>query len=200
MRVLLINPPCLNEISADDPTFLGKERGFNPPLGLLYLAGYLKKKGRHQVFGLDAQVESLGYNDEFKQRIKEINPDAVGITAMTFTLIDVLKTIDLIKEVEEKLNKKIIIILGGPHAHLFPQETIKLKNVDFLIKGEGEVSFFYLLEALEGRGQLKDIKGLVYQKEGEIIVKIENLPELETKKSQAEKQASPWEEWRKLIF
>jgi len=183
MRVLLINPPCLNEISADDPTFLGKERGFNPPLGLLYLAGYLKKKGRHQVFGLDAQVESLGYNDEFKQRIKEINPDAVGITAMTFTLIDVLKTIDLIKEVEEKLNKKIIIILGGPHAHLFPQETIKLKNVDFLIKGEGEVSFFYLLEALEGRGQLKDIKGLVYQKEGEIIDNpvgdfIENLDEL----------------------
>ena len=41
---------------------------------------------------------------------------------------------------------------------------------------------------------------LLMQKEGEIIVKIENFPELETKKSQAEKQASPWEEWRKLIF
>jgi len=183
MRVLLINPSRFNEILADNPAFIDEERGFNPPLGLLYLAGYLKKKSNHQVFGLDAQVEGLDYNEQFKQRIEEVNPDLVGITTMTFTLIDVLKTIKLVKEAAKNLNKKIIIVLGGPHVHIFPEETVNLEDVDFVIKGEGEVPFFYLLEALEGRGQLSDIKGLVYQKQREIIDNpvdnlIEDLDEL----------------------
>ncbi len=169
MKVLLINPPRFNEILADNPAFIDEERGFNPPLGLLYLAGYLKKYSQYQVFGLDAQVEQLDYDDKFKQKIKEVDPDVVGITAMTFTLIDVLKTIDLVKRAAKELNKKIIIVLGGPHVHLFSQETINLPGVDFVIKGEGELPFFNLLEALEKQTSLNSIKGLGY-KEGEEIV------------------------------
>ena len=169
MKVLLINPPRFNEILADNPAFIDEERGFNPPLGLLYLAGYLKKKSHHQVFGLDAQVEGLDYNDQFKQRIAEVNPDVVGITTITFTLIDVLKTVELVKEVEKKLNKEIIIVLGGPHVHLFSEETINLDNVDFVIKGEGEKPFFNLLEVLEGKGSFDSIYGLVYKKDNQVI-------------------------------
>jgi len=165
VKILLINPPRHNEILADNPAFIDEERGFNPPLGLLYLAGYLKKYSQHQVFGLDTQVEELNYDDNFKKRIIEVNPDVVGITAMTFTLIDVIKTIDLIREV----NSKIKIVLGGPHIHLYPQETVNLPNVDFVIKGEGERPFFNLIEALEGRGELSQINGLVYKKDNQII-------------------------------
>ncbi len=169
MKVLLINPPRFNEVLADNPAFIDEERGFNPPLGLLYLAGYLKKRGNHQIFGLDAQVEQLDHNEGFKQRIMEVDPDVVGITAMTFTLIDVLKTINLVEQAEKELNKKVIVVLGGPHVHLFPKETINLKGVDFVIKGEGELPFYNLLEALEGKGQLGDIKGLVYKEDNEIF-------------------------------
>ena len=183
MKVLLINPPRFNEILADNPAFIDEERGFNPPLGLLYLAGYLKKKGGYDVFGLDAQVEQFDYNNQFKQKILEINPDVVGITAMTFTLIDVLKTINLVRQVEKSLNKKIIIVLGGPHVHLFPEETINLNNIDFVIKGEGELPFFNLLEALEKQKELSNIKGLVYKENGQIVNNpvgnfIDNLDEI----------------------
>ncbi|OGZ32594.1 MAG: hypothetical protein A2646_02910 [Candidatus Portnoybacteria bacterium RIFCSPHIGHO2_02_FULL_39_12] len=183
MRVLLINPPRFNEVLADNPSFIDEERGFNPPLGLLYIAGYLKKYSGHRVFCLDAQVEGLNYNKGFKKRIEAISPDVVGMTVMTFTLIDALKTIELIREAEEGLNKKIIIVLGGPHVHLFPKETIQLKGVDFITKGEGERPFFNLLEALEGRGQLADVKGLAYREKDVIIDNpvgdfIENLDEL----------------------
>lgn len=169
MRVLLINPPRLNEITADNPAFIDEERGFNPPLGLLYLASYLKQQSHHQVFGLDAQVECLNYNNIFKAKIRESNPDVVGITAMTFTLVDVLKVVALVKEVEKELHKKINVVLGGPHAHLFPRETVSLTGVDFVIKGEGEIPFAKLLEALEGRGSLATIAGLVYQDKSGII-------------------------------
>lgn len=183
MRVLLINPPRLNEIITDNPSFIDEERGFNPPLGILYLAGYLKKNSKHEIFGLDAQVEGLDYSDKFINKISEINPDVVGITAMTFTLPDVLRTVKIIKNAEEKLNKKVIVVLGGPHIHLFPIESISLANIDFVIKGEGEKPFFHLLEALEGRFQLSGVSGLVYKKGGEIVNNpieglIDNLDEI----------------------
>ncbi len=164
MRTLLINPPRLNEITADNPSFIDEERGFNPPLGILYIAAYLKQHSQHQVFALDAQVEQLDYAEEFKKRIKEINPDVIGITVMTFTLIDVIKTIKLIKEA----NENITIVLGGPHAHLYPKETVSLEGVDFVIKGEGEIPFCKLLDALENNGDL-NIPGLVYQENDEIV-------------------------------
>jgi len=41
------------------PESVDKIRGYNPPLGLLYLAAYLQKHSEHQVEILDCQVEEL---------------------------------------------------------------------------------------------------------------------------------------------
>ncbi|MFA6525942.1 MAG: radical SAM protein [Candidatus Buchananbacteria bacterium] len=169
MKLLLINPPRHNEIVADNPTFIDEERGHNPPLGLLYLASYIKQNSNHQVYVLDAQVDCLGYDDDFLKRIEDIGPDVVGVSAMTFTLIDVLKTIKLVQKVSKKFDRKIITVLGGSHPHLYPEETICLENIDFVVKGEGEVSFLKLLEALDGNGNFSEIKGLVYRKDGQIF-------------------------------
>ncbi|MDP2909882.1 MAG: radical SAM protein, partial [bacterium] len=89
----------------------------------------------------------------------------------------------MVRAAEKRSNKKIFIVLGGPHVHLFPKETAGLKEVDFVIRGEGEIPFLSLLEALEERGQLSQVKGLVYKNKGEIIENpvgdfIENLDEL----------------------
>ncbi|NQU77398.1 radical SAM protein [Candidatus Falkowbacteria bacterium] len=169
MNILFVNPPRFNEIVADNPTFIDEERGYNPPLGLLYIASYLEKNTSHDIKVLDAQVEELNYDDDFKNRIKELAPDIVSITIMTFTLIDVIKTIKLIKEAEKELGKKIIITLGGPHATIFPKETARLPYVDYVITGEGEIPFLKLIKSLEGKEKLENIKGLVYKKDGELI-------------------------------
>lgn len=181
----MINPPRFNEIIADNPSFIEEERGHNPPLGILYIGTYLKKKSCHQITALDAQVENLNYDDSFKKRIKEANPDIAGITTMTFTLIDVIKTINLIKEAEKDLNKKITIVVGGPHPTIFPEETANLSYVDYVIVGEGEIPFLKLVEALSRNNfdELQNIKGLVYQKNRKIFNNgmgefIENLDEL----------------------
>ena len=57
MRILLINPPRENELLGNNPAIIDEERGYNPPLGLLYLAGYLEHFSDHRVEVLDAQVE-----------------------------------------------------------------------------------------------------------------------------------------------
>lgn len=183
MNILLINPPRDNEIVADNPAFIDEERGYNPPLGLLYLAAYVKNKLNYDVKVIDAQVEQLKYDGNFVNTIKLVDPDVVGLTVMTFTLIDVLKVVELVRITAKQLNKKITIVLGGPHASIFPEETAKLEGVDYVIVGEGEVAFLELLKALEQNQKRPKIKGLVYRDNEQLVNNgqsdfIDNLDEL----------------------
>jgi radical SAM superfamily enzyme YgiQ (UPF0313 family) len=164
MKVLLINPPRENEIIGNNPRIIEEERGFNPPLGLLYLAGYLEKHAHHDITIIDAQVERLDYS-ALESRIASVSPDAVGLTVMTMTLIDLMKTIEIVK----KINSNTRIVLGGPHVHLFPEETINLKNVDYLVLGEGEEAFRDLLDNIDENARLREIHGLVFKDKGTVI-------------------------------
>ena len=87
MKILLINPPSFNTISSCLPKILDEGRGFTPPLGIMYVAAQIEKETSHQVEILDAQVDELTY-EQLKTEIEKRKPDVVGITTMTFTLID----------------------------------------------------------------------------------------------------------------
>jgi len=164
MKILLINPPIENTIASVMPKELEEGLDFLPPLGLMYIAAYLKKETSYSVEILDCPVEKMSY-DRLKEEIRKRNPDVVGITAMTFTLIDVMKTVKSVKEV----GPRIKIILGGPHVIIFPNETIKNKEIDFLVLGEGEGAIKPLLANINNPKELKNIRGLVFKEEGAII-------------------------------
>ncbi len=158
MRVLLINPPRENEIIGNNPEIIESERGYNPPLGLLYLASYLEQHTDHQVWVIDAQVQQLSHV-RLQAEIARVRPDAVGITVMTLTLLDVMLTVESVKSV----NRDITVILGGPHVHLFPDESIQLPDVDYLVLGEGEEAFADLLDHLGDREALACTQGIVFR-------------------------------------
>ncbi len=164
MKVLLINPPAENEILSCNPEIIKTERGFDPPLGLLYLAGYLEKYSSYGLKIIDAQVEKLNYQ-KLREEIEKFSPDVIGITAMTFTLLDVLKTAATAKEICPNVK----IVLGGPHVHIYPEETANLRNIDYVVLGEGEETFFKLLENIDNPEILKEIPGLVFKNQDRII-------------------------------
>ncbi|GBE05732.1 MAG TPA: radical SAM protein [Nitrospirae bacterium] len=164
MKVLLINPPRENEIIGNNPSIIEEERGFNPPLGLLYIAAYLEKHTEHEISVIDAQVERLNYSS-LAARISEFAPDIAGLTTMTMTLIDVMKTAGIIKQTD----KNIKVVLGGPHVHLFPEESVNLRNVDYIVLGEGEEAFKDLLDHMDNKQALMNIAGLVFKEDGNII-------------------------------
>jgi hypothetical protein len=62
MKVLLINPPRLNEIMGNNPSIVEEERGYNPPLGLLYVAAFMERHTKHNVSVIDSQVDKLDYS------------------------------------------------------------------------------------------------------------------------------------------
>ncbi|NQT25385.1 cobalamin B12-binding domain-containing protein [candidate division KSB1 bacterium] len=164
MQVLLINPPSENEIIGNNPEIIEEERGNNPPLGLLYIAGYLEVNSDYTVRVLDCQVEELTY-PQIETRLSQMDFDVVGMTAMSFTLLDVMKTIHIVKQI----NPNACIVLGGPHPHLFPNETLALDGVDFVILGEGEKTFLELLHNLEKPDELFKIPGIVFRSGNQII-------------------------------
>jgi len=165
MNILLINPPSFNELMGNNPSIIESERGYNPPLGLLFLAGYLLEKTSHKVEVIDSQVEELTY-DTLEQRIKNIDFEVVGITAMTFTLIDVIKTINIVKKIKPESK----LVLGGPHVSIYAKETINIKGVDFVVLGEGEKIFAKLIDNIDDFEKLKEIKGLVYKNKNGTLV------------------------------
>src|SRR5579885_52232 len=63
MKVLLINPPSEHMITTNIPSVVDEERGYNPPLGLLYVAGYAKAKSPHEILVLDCQVEEVSQEE-----------------------------------------------------------------------------------------------------------------------------------------
>jgi len=164
MKILLVSPPTENMISNALPDIVVGERGCYPPLGLLYVAAYAEKNTDHEIEVLDTQVENIGY-DKLGERIQRANPDVVGIQSMTFTQVDVIKTARIVKDID----KDIKVVLGGPHPHIFPDETITLPEVDYLVLGEGEIAFTELLKNWGNEKGLKNTKGLVFMRNGKII-------------------------------
>ncbi len=158
LRVLLINPPRFAELIGKNPAIVERHRGFNPPLGILSLAGYLERHASFLPEALDTQPPGYTYN-ELETILRGRQADVVGITAMTFTLVDVLKTARLVRRVMPEAK----VVLGGPHVHLYPEETIRCPEVDFLILGEGEAAFLELLNNLDNSSAWPAIKGLVYR-------------------------------------
>lgn len=164
MKVLLINPPIDNMITTNVPTYVDEERGYNPPLGIMYVAAYAEKYTDHTIEILDILAEELN-NNEVEEEVRKRKPDVVGITAMTFTLIDVIKIAKIIKKVDDDIK----IVLGGPHVHIYPNETIDIPEIDFLVLGEGEITFTELIQNIDDYDNLKNVKGLVFKNDGEII-------------------------------
>ena len=164
MKILLINPPFEYTIQSCQPKILEEGLDFLPPLGIMYIAAYLEKRTNYKVEILDTQVEQLKYN-QIKEEIKKRNPDIIGITAMTFTIIDVIKTAKIAKEI----NPNIKIILGGPHVIIYPEETINIPEVDFVVLGEGEQVIKQLLDNISNPDKLKKIKGIVFKENDKII-------------------------------
>ncbi|HSQ78969.1 MAG TPA: cobalamin-dependent protein, partial [Candidatus Bathyarchaeia archaeon] len=159
MKILLINPPRWNELVGKNPSIIEEHRGFNPPLGLLYIAATLRERAPGvRVDVWDAQARRWTY-EELEAELRDTDYDLVGISAMTFTLVDSHRTARLVKA----LHPGTKVVLGGTHVHLFPEETIALDGVDFAFMGEAEFTFSDFVSRIGRPDEYPGIGGLVFR-------------------------------------
>lgn len=130
------------------------------PLGLLSIATYLSSFG-HVVKILDRAIENAkisNYLDEFK-------PDFIGISVMSFRSFD-----DAINVSRAAKKRNIPVVWGGVTVSLVPEVALKTGVADYVVMGEGEVTFYALLQSLEHAVPLKNVDGIAYLENGNIIV------------------------------
>jgi len=116
--------------------------------GLCYISASLKARG-HDVSLID--LRQLSSWDELAPVIRNISPDVVGITMMSVDFDSALRAAGIIKEVDSR----IPIIAGGPHPSLMEEELISRKEIDYIFKGEAEVTLPDILEGIVRDG-IKD--------------------------------------------
>ncbi len=166
-RILFVNPPLEHVVKMEMSEDVIEEMGHYPPLGLLYLATYLKERSAFpvEVKVVDSVPEKKSHAD-IRQVIKEWEPDMCCVTTFTPSIVDALMVCRSVKET----NPDIKTVLGGHHVDSYPAESLSADEVDFIIKGEGEESLNALVSALKYGKGLKDIPGLGYKENGKTIV------------------------------
>jgi anaerobic magnesium-protoporphyrin IX monomethyl ester cyclase len=182
MKTLLVLPP-FNRLH-------GIEKGYFP-LGLGYLAAVLARNDLDvRIYNAEMtrekQLSSVKYSgyDEYYQNyvlglknddhpvwqeaastLRSAAPDLVGLSVMTAKYASAMKMTEIVK----RTCPSALVVWGGPHPTIQPDEVLQSPNVDFVVRGEGEETFLELCLALSGgSGDFSDIKGLCYKRGGEI--------------------------------
>jgi len=162
LKVQLIRYHDLDNTNTRLAESLNKKQGVLPPLGIAYVASSLEKAG-FDVNIIDAVALALS-KEEVSRRIKEFDPQVVGITAMTPTVKGAFEAAEIAKELDK------ITVIGGVHMSIFPFETLQNDSVDFGIVGEAEESMIQFCKAIENDSSYEEIEGLCYKKDGRIII------------------------------
>lgn len=137
-----------------------RNRHINPPLGLLSLAAYVRDAGGYDVHIIDAEAEQKSPK-EIGEKVGQINPAIVGITATT-TEIENASLIAI--ECKKKLPDASVIV-GGPHVTALPQESLQdFTAFDIVVQGEGELILKELCDAIIGQKKsLSEISGIYHR-------------------------------------
>ena len=124
-----------------------------PNGGLTSLAGNVDPQ--HRVVVADLILVQGRVRETVTQLVRELQPDVVGLSIMTFQR----RTSGRIIELVRALKPDVKIVVGGYDPSLAP-EAYEASGVDYLVRGEGDVTFRELLRAIEHGSSVDTIHGL----------------------------------------
>ena len=141
MKIFLIVPPNIHYIEPYAYIEADKSNTTRPNLGLLYVAAAVKDIPGIDIRIVDANIDELSM-EELEERISKESPDMVGFSVLSFNLLNCMEVSLTIK----KCSPRTLICFGGWHPTLYPEETLSFEFVDFIVIGEGELTFQELLK------------------------------------------------------
>ncbi len=124
---------------------------------------YLEILSRNQ--GFSCQIEEFTINEEVTKildKIMVISPDVVAFSVYIWNFELIKKLSVLLKQI----NENIIILYGGPEVSFDCIEHLETMEGDFIIYGEGELTFVALMKAINEGKSVEDIQGICYKKNG----------------------------------
>jgi len=111
-----------------------------PSTGLLYLAAFLRRHGINASCRFHDSADNLSdMKLEIENLLEILQPKFIAISLKWFLYIARVKDMcRIIKEYAKKTNKSIKTVIGGDTASFYWEEIISDKNIDYIIRGDGE--------------------------------------------------------------
>ena len=138
-----------------------RSRVIDLPNEMAYLSTLYGLEDR-SPFALFHQYRHFGYSFEhIKKQVRKSGAFLVGISSLfTPYFAETLHTAQTVKAALPDCK----IVIGGHHATALPEDVMSSDTVDFVLRGEGEVSMPLLALALKNDTSLKEIPGLIHRK------------------------------------
>jgi len=157
-KILFIEPP-------KDYWFLMGEY-LPPPTALLALAAYIQRElPEVEIEVLDCQAEQKNWKD-IEKYLTSTKPSLVAMSGFTANAYVCART----AEIAKKVNPEIVTVVGGQHFTFTAEQSLMdFPEIDYIVRGEGEVTFFKLIKALKKGKGIEKIKGLSYTHVTDII-------------------------------
>jgi anaerobic magnesium-protoporphyrin IX monomethyl ester cyclase len=155
VKILLLDPP--HQIFA-------ALRMWMPSPGLMALGAYLEREG-FAVDLLDSTTLQQPWTD-LETRLKTGQYDVVGITCQAATFHK--DAIHAVRQVRRCLPEAVIIGGGGHFTLNYEMMFCEAPEVDFIVLGEGELTFTELIKNIPAADSDCTIPGLAYKKDGQI--------------------------------
>jgi len=159
-NVLLIRPNSTGDKKDTYITF---------PLGIGYIASVLKQNN-YNVSVIDLTIEDVDYT-ELKDRIIKLKPDIIGLTALSYSYVQVKKISEYLKTF---LSCKII--LGGHLSDHSYKLVLEKTNVDICVIGEGEITIVDLLKNIDNPSI---VNGIAYKDKSQVFITTPRPPILD---------------------
>ena len=138
MRVLLLSMPDSFEHT---PSLTMRM----PNGALASLAGNVDR--HHQVSIADLILAQGTVRQTVERLVRDLDPEVVGLSVMTFQRHTALGIVRLIRQMKPEVQ----VVAGGYDPSLAPEVyEAPDSGIDFLVRGEGDLTFRELLRALEG--------------------------------------------------
>src|SRR5271166_1196792 len=114
----------------------------------------------HEVAAADLILVQRSVRQTVERLAAEIKPDVVGLSVMTFQRKTSMRIVELLRA----LCPGVRVVVGGYDPSLAPEAYMAAGiGIDYIVRGEGEITFRELLRALESGQGFDSIQGLSYR-------------------------------------
>ncbi|HEY1405374.1 MAG TPA: cobalamin-dependent protein, partial [Spirochaetota bacterium] len=142
------------------------------PIGLSYLASFLRENGDWDVRIIDLNISDIAAGMEI---LRAFNPSFVGLSLRNVDDVNfynqenfIFAYRNLISEIRTRMDA--VIILGGAGFSLYPEHLFEFLKPDYALKGEGEESLCELVSVLKKGENPEHVRGLVYSHNNMTVV------------------------------
>lgn len=169
MKVALVFNPFSYKVHEENLKIVQRYFGLFPPLSLTWVAAIIRQAG-HDVIIIDARTLRLTM-EQVASILKKYRPDIIGAMMTTYMFPETLFWLRYLKTELRLAGKEPKVLIGGYNLRVYPKESVLHPEVDFGCLEHAYYTVPALLDELEsGRNNFDSVPGLVWKKNGEVVI------------------------------